>query len=91
MRLSAAYYQVVVHIDEAALAGSETGSSQLPVEYVRRVCCDGSVVPTIENNKGEPLNVGRKVRTVTTAIRRALWARDKGCSFPGCYTTIYPR
>ena len=80
---------MVVHIDEAALSGAESGGSQLPVESVRRVCCDGSVVPLVENNKGEPLNVGRKVRTVTTAIRRALWARDKGCGFPGCSNTRF--
>ena len=86
---TADHYQVVVHIDEAALSGAESGNSQLPVESVRRVCCDGSVVPLIENNKGEPLNVGRKVRTVSTAIRRALWARDKGCGFPGCSNTRF--
>ena len=38
---------------------------------------------------GEPLSVGRKQRTVTTAIRRALWARDQGCSFPGCCNTHF--
>ena len=38
---------------------------------------------------GEPLNVGRQQRTVTTAIRRALWARDGGCSFPGCTHTRF--
>jgi len=86
---SADHYQVVVHIDEAALAGCETGSSQLPVESVRRLCCDGSLVGMVENDKGEPLNVGRKVRAVTTAIRRALWARDKGCNFPGCSHTRF--
>jgi len=81
---SADHYQVVVHVDEAALAGTETGNSQHPIESVRRMCCDGSMVPLVENEKGEPLNVGRKVRTVNTKIRRALWARDQGCGFPGC-------
>lgn len=81
---TADHYQVVVHVDEAALAGNETGTSQLPIESVRRLCCDGSIVPLVENEAGEPLNAGRKVRIVTTAIRRALWARDKGCGFPGC-------
>ena len=38
----------------------------------------------IENAKGEPLDVGRKTRTIPPAIRRALNSRDKGCRFPGC-------
>ena len=81
---TADHYQVVIHVDEAALCGAEAGNSQYPIESVRRMCCDGSLIPLVENAKGEPLNVGRKVRTITTAIRRALWARDKGCGFPGC-------
>lgn len=76
-------YQVVVHIDESALRGGE-GRSDLPVETVRRLSCDGSLVAMIDSAEGEPLNVGRKQRTVPTAIRRALWARDRGCAFPGC-------
>ena len=86
---TADHYQVVVHVDESALAGAETGSSSLQVESVRRLCCDGSLVAMVENDKGEPLNVGRKVRTLTTAIRRALWARDEGCNFPGCSHTRF--
>lgn len=93
---SADLYQVVVHVDEAALvngagdtADGSTSESELPVDTVRRLCCDGSIVPIIESAKGEPLNVGRKVRTITTAIRRALWSRDKGCAFPGCTHTRY--
>jgi HNH endonuclease len=39
---------------------------------------------------GEPLNVGRKTRTIPPAIRRALFARDKeGCRFPGCTNRHY--
>ena len=30
------------------------------------------------------LDVGRKTRTVPSAIRRALDHRDRGCRFPGC-------
>jgi hypothetical protein len=42
-----------------------------------------------DGEDGEPLNVGRQQRTVTTAIKRALWARDGGCSFPGCTHTRF--
>ncbi|MDX1434859.1 MAG: HNH endonuclease signature motif containing protein, partial [Gammaproteobacteria bacterium] len=27
---------------------------------------------------------GRKRRTLPVALKRALWSRDEGCSFPGC-------
>ncbi len=37
-----------------------------------------------ESADGEPLDVGRKTRTIPPAIRRALHARDPGCCFPGC-------
>ncbi len=81
---------VMIHVDENALAmrnniTPDNTTSQYPIETVRRLCCDGSIAPIIENANGEPLNVGRRVRTVTTAIRRALWARDKGCAFPSCH------
>ena len=42
------------------------------------------MVRIIDNEKGEPLDVGRKTRTIPPAIRRALNSRDKGCRFPGC-------
>jgi len=43
----------------------------------------------VEDEQGEPLSVGRKTRTVPTAIKRALRARDKGCTFPGCHNTRF--
>jgi hypothetical protein len=76
-------YQVVVHVDYTALQGGK-GRSDLPAESVRRLACDGSVVPMVDGANGEPLSVGRKQRTVPAAMKRALWARDRGCSFPGC-------
>ena len=76
-------YQVTVHVDRSALSDGN-GRSGLPIESVRRLCCDGDTVVIVEGEDGEPLNVGRKTRTVPTAIKRALWSRDKGCVFPGC-------
>jgi len=76
-------YQVTVHVDRSALTDGH-GRSGLPIESVRRLCCDGETVVIVEDEHGEPLNVGRKTRIVPTAIKRALWSRDKGCVFPGC-------
>jgi len=35
------------------------------------------------------LSLGRKRRTVSPALRRALAARDRGCRFPGCDRTRF--
>jgi Domain of unknown function (DUF222)/HNH endonuclease len=82
--------QIVVHVDAETLKHSHVGRCELEqgpsiaAETVRRLSCDASLVAVIENEKGEPLNVGRKTRTIPPAIRRALNARDKSCRFPGC-------
>ena len=86
-------YQVVVHVDAAALAGigegeSEGAKSDLPVETVKRLCCDGPIVSILEQN-GEALNVGRKRRTVSGKLKQALLARDRKCVFPGCHHDRY--
>jgi hypothetical protein len=83
-------YQVVVHVDAETLKEQSAGRCHvehgpvLPAETVRRLSCDASVVRIVENEQGEPLDVGRKTRTIPPAIRRALNARDPGCCFPGC-------
>ena len=81
-------YQVVVHVDEAALHGG-IGRADAPLETVKRLACDASVVVVTEDERGAPLSVGRKQRTVSTSIRRALWSRDRGCTFPGCHRTKF--
>jgi hypothetical protein len=76
-------YLVTIHVDQSALAEG-SGRASLPLESVKRLCCDGQTVLLGEDANGEPLNIGRKTRTVPRAIKRALAARDKGCVFPGC-------
>ena len=83
-------YQVVVHVDAETLKDRAAGRCQLehgpalPAETVRRLACDASLIRIVENERGEPLDVGRKTRSIPPAIRRALNARDPGCCFPGC-------
>jgi hypothetical protein len=81
-------YQVVVHVDEAALHGG-AGRADAPLETVKRLACDASVVVVTEDERGTPLTVSRKQRTVSTPVRRALWARDRHCTFPGCHRTKF--
>jgi hypothetical protein len=82
-------YLVTIHVDQSALAGKE-GRASLPIESVKRICCDSHAVVLTEDDQGEPLGIGRKTRVVPTAIRRALHARDQGCCrFPGCGNRRY--
>ena len=83
---SADHYQVTVHVDERALRGEpdDQSKSDLPIETVRRLCCDGAIVPLVEDEKGKPTGLGRKHRVVSPSLKRALLARDQGCRFPGC-------
>jgi hypothetical protein len=83
-------HQVVVHIDDATLRHGESGRCEIddgpaiPVETARRLSCDCSKVEITVDERGDPLDVGRKTRSIPPALRRALAARDKGCVFPGC-------
>jgi hypothetical protein len=83
-------YQVVVHVDAETLQERSAGRCEieqgpsLPVETVRRLACDASLLHVLENPHGEPLDVGRKTRSIPPTIRRALHTRDGGCRFPGC-------
>ena len=88
-------HQIVVHVDAQTLRESVAGQCEfengpsLAAETARRLACDASVVSIVENEHGEPLDVGRKSRTIPPAIRRALNARDRGCRFPGCSNTRF--
>jgi hypothetical protein len=87
---SADRYQVVVHVDAETLHAHAPGRCEieqgpsLPAETVRRLACDASLLRVLESEHGEPLDVGRKTRSIPPAIRRALHTRDGGCRFPGC-------
>jgi hypothetical protein len=82
-------HQIVVHVSAETLkAGGgcceiEDGPA-IASETARRLACDASVVAIVENEKGEPLSVGRKTRSIPPALQRALNSRDQGCRFPGC-------
>ena len=84
-------YQVVVHVDAEVLApGGEGGASWLAdgthvsAETSRRLACDSARVVMLHAADGHVLDVGRRTRAISPALRRALEHRDGGCRFPGC-------
>jgi hypothetical protein len=88
-------HQIVLHIDAETLQHKVAGCCEIEdgpsiaAETARRIACDTSIVTLIEDAEGEPLNVGRKTRNISPALRRALNARDRGCRFPGCSNTRF--
>ena len=84
-------YMVNIHTDIETLKEDGTGAeseiedrSHVPAETSRRLACDCSIVHWHGNKQGDPLDIGRKTRSIPPAIRRALKRRDHGCRFPGC-------
>ena len=83
-------YQVVVHVTAETFAMDTVGrceldsGQRLATDTVRRIACDSSLLRITEDQAGNPLDIGRKTRVVSPALRRALQARDGGCRFPGC-------
>ena len=78
-------YLVTIHVEQSALQGKQ-GRSALPIETVKRICCDSHAVVLTETEKGEPLSIGRKSRIIPKGIECAVRARDNNCcKFPGCH------
>ena len=62
----------------------EAGGIHVSVEAARRLACDAATVKMQHGPGGEILDVGRRTRTISPALRRALATRDRQCRFPGC-------
>ena len=80
---------VVVHASFQAMATGE-GSASLEsagvihAETARRLGCSGRVQVVVEDERGEPIRLGRASREPTSGMLRLLRHRDPGCVFPGC-------
>ena len=86
--------QVMVAIDLDTLQGrlaSESTflshSAQLgPVDpgLIRQIACEAELLPVVLNGEGRVLDVGAPQRLFTQEQRKILYARDLGCTAPGC-------
>jgi hypothetical protein len=66
------------------LVGGVDAGTLLGPDTVRRLACDAALIPVILDTDGQLLRLGRTRRTFTSAQIRALWLRDRHCTFPGC-------
>jgi hypothetical protein len=53
-------------------------------EALRRIAGDAELTPILVSARGDPLHVGRRYRTATSKMSRALAERDRRCVWPGC-------
>jgi hypothetical protein len=81
---------VTVLTDLDAMKGVAGGTHEtmngdvLDVESIRMLACDASVARIVLGPDSEILDVGRKTRVWSPAQRRAIAARDRHCTAPGC-------
>ena len=74
-------------VDHRAGGTAETRYGVMPWlsrRVLRRLACEAGVVLVATRGDGTPIDVGHRQRRLTTALRRALLARDRSCRFPGC-------
>jgi len=59
-------------------------STPISSTTVQRLACDGNIARVVFGPDSVVVDVGRAVRVVSGATRRALNARDQHCQWPGC-------
>ena len=78
--MTIAHDQLVGDLGAARLATGQT----ISVGEARRLACTTGIVPMVLGGDAQPLDVGRKRRFHTPAMRRALAVRDRECRASGC-------
>jgi hypothetical protein len=86
--------QVMVTIDHKTLTGQLSSNSTFashsaqvgPIDpgIIRRLACDANILPVVLDGAGRVLDVGEPQRLFTSEQRKILYARDRGCTAPGC-------
>jgi hypothetical protein len=75
--------------DLEALAGIAGGLHEnedgrvMTLAEIRKLACDSSVSRILLGAESEVIDVGRKTRIIPAALRRAIIARDRHCTWPG--------
>src|SRR4051812_5607018 len=81
---------VNVHLEDLLDPTTGKGAAQagfgatLSAARARWLACDADITRIVLGPDGEPLDLGRRPRLVTPALRTAVIARDKTCVFAGC-------
>ncbi|HAY42454.1 MAG TPA: hypothetical protein DCY59_02390 [Micrococcaceae bacterium] len=82
--------QVLVHMQASNLSDLASATAVtahgVPLEpsELRQLLCEAKIIPIVFGGKGQVLDVGRAQRLFPEPIKKAAFARDRGCIVPGC-------
>ncbi|CAN5146038.1 HNH endonuclease signature motif containing protein [soil metagenome] len=81
---------IVVTIDHKTLL-AELGAARIEgvdesisASSARRIACDAHILPIVLGGASLPIDFGQSRRLFSSAQRKALARRDRGCAAPGC-------
>ena len=75
--------QLMAELDAAGVCTLDTGG-RISAAEARRLACTAGILPMVLGGQRQVLDVGRKRRSHTEAMRLAMGVRDGGCTAVGC-------
>lgn len=74
----------IAELESAAGTATTATGGTVPLRDALALATDAHWVLCLFDGDGQPLHLGRSVRLASPAQRLALYARDRGCTRPGC-------
>jgi len=74
----------VTDVEKAAGVATTATGGVVPIRDALAMAADAHPMLCLFDTDGQPLHLGRGARLASTAQRLALYARDRGCTRPGC-------
>ncbi len=75
--------QLLADLETAGVCTLDTGA-RISAAEARRLACRAGIIPMVLGGRSQPLDVGRRRRLHTEAMRLAMTVRDGGCTTRGC-------
>jgi hypothetical protein len=75
--------QLMANLVAAGVCTLDTGG-RISATEARRLACSAGIIPMVLGGRGQVLDVGRRRRLHTEAMRLAMGVRDGGCTALGC-------
>ncbi len=70
--------------DRPTSTATATFTGPIHPNTIRKIACDADILPVLLGTGSEILDIGRTTRIFPPHIRKAITARDGGCTFPDC-------